>query len=202
MHVYVACIGYAVLGMLHACRRLGAVSMQHTLALILHLCRFACIGYAFLPILHAPGCVQFGMQRTLACLCLLAFCICFVLHALLMHLWAYFMHARGMQNRDYVCLHVACNCMCFGAFWEKTTHWEMRAVLFCRAFCVHFGMPFCFDFIACIGASDFCPKLHPWNLPGYESIANLGRLCNNQQPAEKRIAASGGRDGDRLRVLA
>ena len=53
MHVYVACIGYAVLGMLHACRRLGAVSMQHTLALILHLCRFACIGYAFLPILHA-----------------------------------------------------------------------------------------------------------------------------------------------------
>ena len=46
--------------------------------------------------MHAQGCVQFGIQHALACLCLLPFCIFVVLHALVIHVWAYFLHAIGM----------------------------------------------------------------------------------------------------------
>ena len=79
--------------------------------------------------MHAQGCVQIGMQHTLACSCMLAFCIYVVLHALIMHFWAYFMHARGMQIATvfaYI-LHVCC--MNIGVFWAKITH--AKCVLSC-----------------------------------------------------------------------
>ena len=108
---------------------------------------FACIGFAFWGILHACTrlCAVWHAAYT-ACLCLLACCIYDVLHALLMHFWACFMHARGRQNRYCVCSHFARILQDFWSILGKDCACKMRSVLLC-AFCVHFGMPFCSDFL-------------------------------------------------------
>ena len=189
MPVYVACIGYVFVGILHACTRLCAVwraacTCVFLFTSILHLCCFACIGFAFLGVLHACKrhatsllCLLTSMHNLCCLLCLLCaflhavlfglsvrssartcclsfwdvICMC-ILHALVVHIWACFMHAQG-------CVHVACSsvstfckrhgkymlrwcvpfvfacilhvyCMSFGAFWAKAMH-EKKGLVLC-----------------------------------------------------------------------